>query len=72
MSLGHLQQKDIAWRFGRHGETRPEVCEIKCAAAHLAAVICRHTVEGREQMEAKAKLEEAVFWATAAVERGAF
>jgi len=72
MSIGPLQQKDLLWRFGPRDEKRLEVLEIREKAMWLAQSICRHTVEGREQMEAKAKLEEAVFWATAAVERGPF
>lgn len=72
MSLGTLQEKDLQWRFGRRGETRPEIVEMRAAAMAFAVAICRHTVEGREQMEAKAKLEEALAWATAAFERGAF
>jgi len=72
MSLGPLQQKDLKWRFGARGETRPAVLEIREKAMALAEAICRHTVEGREQGEAKAKIEEAVMWATAGVERGTF
>lgn len=72
MSLGPLQMKDLLWRFGCREEKRPEILEMRAAAMALGLAICRHTSESREQMEAKAKIEEALFWATAAFERGPF
>lgn len=66
------QDKDLENRFTYHApkEGQPQrYTELRDAAKHLAYIIKLGTPQSREQSLALTKLEEAVFWANAAIAR---
>lgn len=63
---------EIATRFTYHAPKpgQPEVYEkLRAGARELAALIVANTPDSREQALALTRVEEAVFWANAAVAR---
>lgn len=68
-----MQADDIANRFDFHAaqteEKRNEHTSIRQACRHLADDLNQRLPEGREKALAITKLEEAMFWANAALAR---
>lgn len=67
-----MDEKEVATRFTYHApkEGQPEKYrEIRAQAKDLATTILLTTPESREQSLAITKLEEATFWANAAIAR---
>lgn len=65
--------EDLARRFTHHAPTTPARAAahatVRGACTGLAAQIVDHCPPGREQALALTKIEEAMFWANAAIAR---
>lgn len=67
-----MEKADIDNRFTYHAPTEDQTVKyelIRNSAKHLALLIATKTPGSREQSLAMTKLEEAVFWANAAIAR---
>ncbi|NUQ88297.1 MAG: hypothetical protein HOQ43_07525 [Glycomyces artemisiae] len=68
-----MNPEDLAHRFTHHAPATQERANahatVRGACAGLAATIVDHCPPGREQALALTKIEEAMFWANAAIAR---
>lgn len=65
---------DLDNRFDLHPateETGPKMDRMRATLKEAARQVAEHTPPGREQSTALTKLEEALFWANAAIARNA-
>lgn len=67
-----LEPHELTRRFTYHppkGDQQARYVELRSKASELATLIVARTPESREQALALTKIEEAVFWANAAIAR---
>lgn len=67
-----MNLKDVEQRFCSHVPSPQDVADcdtLRTMAENLACAIVSMTSESREQSLAVGKIEEAMFWAVAAIER---
>jgi hypothetical protein len=67
-----VRLEDLTTRFQRHEMSKNAVSDcdtLRSMAENLACAIVSMTPESREQSLALTKLEEAMFWAAAAISR---
>lgn len=68
-----MSYSDMKHRFGFHAATTPEKqnehSSVRHACSELAVLLDHKLPDGREKATAITKLEEAMFWANAAIAR---